>query len=60
MKVSDSSSWAGISLNIVSVVPYSPDGSMQFPINAFNKDLFPEEMEPVHKIVALVLFSTKL
>jgi hypothetical protein len=33
---------------------------MQFPSKAFKKELFPEEMEPVHKIVALVLFSTKL
>jgi hypothetical protein len=59
MKVFGSSSWDGISLVIASVVSNYPDGSMQFPSNAFNKELFPQEMEPVHMIVALVLFSTK-
>jgi hypothetical protein len=47
-------------LVIVSVVSNVPDGSIQSPSNAFNKELFPEEMEPVHKIVALVLFYMKL
>jgi hypothetical protein len=59
MKVFELSSWVGTSLVIVSVVSNCPDGSMQFPSNAFNKELFPEEMEPEHKMVALVLFSTK-